>query len=300
MAVGCFDGSGESDPVQRTPSTSSAPRDPASVTLFDVVAGTDVFREQADVYLKAQRRAALVCARRHGLTVTLVPDQPQPESYLPDLDDRRRNGYHLSDLPSPRPVTGVGDQLTTEAILYGAPDESIPFDQGAMQGTMQVGGCNGESFRQVAGTVEAWNDLTNNRLRFVNGAIAFESEPDRAAASEKWAACMQARGYDYGLSPDEHGAQPEARADLTRRYRAPDADPEALRPLEIATAVDDGECIVEAGFATVMKKNAVDAYLAQIPSWERQKLEQIAADHTSAYQRAAALLPELSEELGAK
>ncbi len=271
---------------------------PASETLapieaFDFASWNQRFTEQRLTYRTAESRVFLLCAKRKGYTIHPREVDREPELFEPDLPDRRKNGWHLSEAAPPDTVElSEAQQLSSFEDLFGTTSDTIPIDQGLYRGTSQVGGCTGEAIRAVYGSNDVWNDLANGPYRIHNAATAFDSAPERDSAEAAWRSCFQQRGYRFE-------SRDQAKQSFVERYKDHDANRATIADEEVAAAVADAECIIASGLVE-MKRHGVEAYLAQLSPEAQAELSRMVDEHNRVARDAPRIQAEADKALGSR
>ncbi|HWC84431.1 MAG TPA: hypothetical protein VG756_31120 [Pseudonocardiaceae bacterium] len=139
----------------------------------------------------------------------------------------------------------------------------------------QAGGCDGQAYQRLYGQTAQYPGMSYYLEVFTYSYDIYDDVWNAAeaagpyvAAESKWTACMRTAGYTYKTRGDVY-------ADLQARYRAPNADRAALRPIELAVATADAGCVRTAGLNSVGEGqialaagNLSDSATAALRAWD--------------------------------
>lgn len=200
------------------------------------------------------------CMKRHGYTLSKVPEHPVPEQrdfpyVVDDVAWARRHGYG-SDLerqaralrnadPNRRYAQSLGAERRAAALdaLHGRRRNALTvrLPSGAEVGRSDEG-CTAEAERELYGDLTAWF-----RAEAVTQALSglrrsqVTADPAYADAVRAWSACMRGRGLPHPT--------PEA-----ARARFLDAPGEATPAEERRTAVAEAECAQSSGLSRTVAR----------------------------------------------
>ncbi|MFI6623594.1 hypothetical protein [Streptomyces sp. NPDC050528] len=230
LLAGCGQDERESAPAGRT--GAAAPANPATWVLPLQAYLPDP--EQEDLLFDALEQAKSVCMKRFGFDYR--PAEPLPDMGPDTLTDLRY-GIHDRNVAATYGYKPAGDmtayQEETRRLLEASelgPEEEAAMtgqrDGSATGGSFPEGGCGGEAYRRVHGSLDPASTLA---MDLSNEAYAKAQRSERVrSVFRSWSACMADSGYTYDEPMD---------APNDPRFAASTADPE-----EVATALADLAC----------------------------------------------------------
>ncbi|WP_309632825.1 hypothetical protein [Nocardioides zeae] len=180
---------------------------PASVLPFE--AYTLSADERSELF--AVRNALVVeCAREHGVTLTLVHDDPVSLGHglamwagrfgtLP-LEQAREHGYHAPpEGPATQPFTVFvrEDEQPRSGVITGEYDASTTRAVDAAGAPLPDGGCRGVADARLGGDPDELGSPSAEEIR-----LEAARDPRSVEAMDDWRRCMEERGYAF-VSVDE-------------------------------------------------------------------------------------------------
>lgn len=207
--------------------------------------------------------------RSHGYAIATTPEQsgPPPAPYYTDLPPDRKRSFDLA-FSGP---SDSGDDVSTGT------------------GTVRVRrqGCDAEARRDLTGDVTVWARMYY-APEALNGRLDAKVPKARefTTAMSAWRLCMAARGFAYRTPEEARGSLNRLLLENNGRN---ESSKEEFRKREIAVAVTDGECAIEAdvpGTAVRVRR----ALIATLPKKDQAFLAELASYQSEALKRAEAIL----------
>lgn len=179
------------------------------------------------------------CMRRRGFTFDPASDQTDMVfgRLAPLLGYRRAEGYGGVYIDPAVLALAAGQGAGFDIAISGPDsDPGVKMSTPVAEVVGPSTGCGAEAEALLAGSVEMWmkaTTLPEDYAPVISEQVA--KDPEWVANREAWSACMAERGYDYADSWEP------AKKYVTER----EAHGKPPTAVEIATAVDDGQCQLE-------------------------------------------------------
>lgn len=282
------------------PATTPLPRPPAftgelSTAAVDLVTHSGSWPATERLLRTALNRHVSACMADKGFRYPAAPvpafRPPEDEAAAVDLPERRRTGYGLATAgprtrtEPPAPVDRYyrslprAEQRRFDEALTGPPGSRHRVS-GTEWGDVLVPrqGCEAQARAALAGDSALWARITYIPEKYDNELAArIPAHPDYRRALNLWRTCMRERGHSYST--------PESIAPaLEDEFRTTGPSSE-FRRREIATAVADGECALNAHIPAVSLR-AQRALVAGLPESAQRTLAELAHYRDAAVQRA--------------
>ncbi|MDI1461184.1 hypothetical protein QEZ54_09420 [Catellatospora sp. KI3] len=258
----------------------------------DLVTWSGTFPQHRYLVTLAENELTRRCMSDRGFAWSgYTPDQPTgatDEQRLLDLDRRRREGYGMAaGGDDAEPATAADPAESTPAYrlaLFGDEKRTGSVEvPGLGTITYALDGCIAQGYAGVFGDLDSWARVAYlpqglNRTAARQAA----ADPRYTAALDGWRRCMAAHGHAY-QTPDA------IRVALGTAYEQSTEPAETRLRTEIALAVQDGQCDVQAGLSRTELRLRRESVLA-LDTAQRAEVADLAVRFAAAVGRAHALL----------
>jgi hypothetical protein len=265
-----------------TPTGVDPQLDTAAVEL--VTASGD-YPARARLLRLAEEELVRRCMSEQGQTYWPVVPAPlagSDDERSVDLAGRRVHGYGLTDRPAAPPHVGPDEgKPEFERALFGDTDHyrQLRLPDGA-ELSYPTTGCVAEARAALYGDDTRWARTDAIPQVLGNALRAAPESPALTGAKSRWATCMAAAGYPYA---DERAAIDA----LTAAKRTTPTS--VLRTREIAVAVADGQCALQAHVPST-ELASLRSHARSLPAAQRREIVELTAVHCAATDRARSVM----------